>query len=172
MYVEKAKNYHEGDAGFDIFCPEDIAVPGNARGFSVKFGIRCEMIEEKTVQIFDHHTKYRQKTSNVSYFLAPRSSISNTPLRLANSIGIIDAGYRGELMAKVDNVGTLCINGVYLSSEGDYILHQNDFSIKKGERLFQIVNPSLSPFSVKILEDGEELSSTSRGEGGFGSTGK
>ena len=39
-----------------------------------------------------------------SYMLVPRSSISKTPLRMANSIGIIDAGYRGEIMAAVDNI--------------------------------------------------------------------
>ena len=34
----------------------------------------------------------------------PRSSISKTPLRLANSIGLIDGGYRGEIMAPCDNI--------------------------------------------------------------------
>ena len=38
-----------------------------------------------------------------SYYLVPRSSISNTPFIMANSIGIIDAGYRGFIKAKIRN---------------------------------------------------------------------
>ena len=85
------------------------------------------------------------------YFLFPRSSISKTPLRLANSIGLIDGGYRGEIMAVCDNIK-------------DY-----DFSISKGDRLFQLVSADLSTIEFKIVK---ELSDSTRGSGGFGSTGK
>lgn len=85
------------------------------------------------------------------YFLMPRSSIWKTPLRQCNSIGLIDFGYRGELCAPVD-------------------LHNNtEYTIKKGERLFQLVLPNAQPFKIKIVN---ELTETERGEGGFGSTGK
>ena len=86
-----------------------------------------------------------------SFQLVPRSSIWRTPLRQSNSIGIIDAGYRGHLMVPVDNI-----------SNEDYI-------IKSGERLFQIVHPSLEPIKVELVD---EVSDTERGSGGFGSTGK
>ena len=86
-----------------------------------------------------------------SYMLVPRSSISKTPLRMANSIGIIDAGYRGEIMAAVDNRG------------------DKDYMIVPGQRLFQIVHPTLCPFNVGVVD---KLSETDRGDGGFGSTGK
>ena len=56
-----------------------------------------------------------------AYFLMPRSSISKTPLRLANSIGLIDGGYRGELMAMCDNI------------------KQEAYTVENGQRLFQIV---------------------------------
>ena len=81
----------------------------------------------------------------------PRSSIPKTPLRLSNSIGLIDAGYRGELQAPLDNI-----------SDENYL-------VKAGTRLFQIVNPDLSTFSSINIVD--KLSETDRGEGGFGSTG-
>ena len=80
----------------------------------------------------------------------PRSSISKTPIRLCNSVGLIDAGYRGEIMAAVDNI------------------KQEDYTISVGQRLFQIVAMDGSPLSFELVD---ELSSTSRGAGGFGSTG-
>ena len=44
-----------------------------------------------------------------------------------------------------------------------------DYIVKNGERLFQLVHPSLKPISIEIVE---ELDDTTRGSGGFGSTGK
>jgi dUTP pyrophosphatase len=93
-----------------------------------------------------------------SYMLLPRSSIVKTPLRLANSIGIIDSGYRGNIMACVDNIDTLVED-----EELEY------YQIKQGDRLFQIVHPSLEGIKVELVD---ELPSSNRGTGGFGSTGK
>ena len=90
------------------------------------------------------------KTTDCSYYLYPRSSISKTPLRMSNSVGIIDAGYRGEIIAKVDN------------------LSNDDYKIEKGTRLFQICDASLEPIELRIVD---KLSETTRGVGGFGSTG-
>ena len=82
--------------------------------------------------------------------LFPRSSVSKTTLNLANSVGVIDSGYRGSLMLKFR----------YLE-EGDVY--------EVGDRVAQLVIMKL-PF-VEIIEV-NELSSSERGEGGFGSTGK
>jgi dUTP pyrophosphatase len=82
--------------------------------------------------------------------LFPRSSVSKTTLNLANSVGVIDSGYRGPLMLKFR----------YLE-EGDVY--------DVGDRVAQLVIMKL-PF-VEITEV-SELSSSERGEGGFGSTGK
>ena len=112
----------------------------------------------------DDHTTIHNKWNNsivynttncgevpMPYFMFPRSSISKIPLRLANNVGIIDSGYRGELMAVVDNI-----------SDKDYIVEQ-------GQRLFQLCTGDLTPFyNVKLVD---ELDQTTRGEGGFGSTG-
>ena len=86
-----------------------------------------------------------------AYYLFPRSSISKTPLRMSNSIGLIDGGYRGEIMASCDNIKDF------------------NFKIEKGQRLFQLVAVDSSPISYKVVD---ELSETTRGQGGFGSTGK
>ena len=126
---------HDGDSGLDLYCPDQLIIePGETH--LIKMGIACEMTDEYLP---------------ISYMLVPRSSISKTPLRMSNSIGIIDAGYRGEIMAAVDN-----------TSDKDYM-------VVPGQRLFQIVHPTLCPFNVGVVD---KLSETDRGDGGFGSTGK
>lgn len=86
--------------------------------------------------------------------LVPRSSISKTNWVLANSIGVIDADYRGEWMAIFK-----CL--------GEMVYEPLPFGV--GDRCAQI-------YFEKILDaefiEVEELSDTQRGEGGFGSTGK
>ena len=88
---------------------------------------------------------------NMSYYLYPRSSLAKTPLRLANSVGIIDAGYRGNICAFVDNI------------------KDEPYRIDQGTRLFQICSPTLEPIEYTIVN---ALSETTRGSGGFGSTGR
>lgn len=85
------------------------------------------------------------------YFMMPRSSIYKENIRQSNGIGLIDYEYRGEISAPVD-------------------LHEvEQYNVEKGKRLFQIVMPSLRPFKVKIVD---ELTTTERGEKGFGSSGQ
>lgn len=87
---------------------------------------------------------------STSYYVYPRSSISKTPLIMHNNVGIIDSKYRHSIKTAVRN----------LSNE--------PYTIKKGERLFQICAPNLEQIKV-VLKN--ELSESSRGEG-FGSSGK
>jgi dUTP pyrophosphatase len=91
-------------------------------------------------------------TRNTGYYMYPRSSISNTPLRLANSVGIIDSGYRGRLMGKFDA--------------------RENFVVNKFDRLLQICAPGLIPIYVELVNNEEELGNTERGAGGFGSSGR
>ena len=132
LFYENHGHFHDGDAGLDLYILEDVSFnPGETK--LIKLGISCECVNEK------------------AYFLFPRSSISKTPLRLSNSIGLIDGGYRGEIMASCDNI------------------KEFKFVAKKGQRLFQLVSPDCSPISFDLVES---LSDTSRGSRGFGSTGK
>ena len=125
-------HFHDGDAGLDLYILEDQTfIPGETK--LIKLGISCEPEDGK------------------AYFLLPRSSISKTPLRLANSVGLIDGGYRGEIMAPCDNIKDF------------------EYTVEKGQRLFQLVAADCSAISY-IISD--ELTETSRGSGGFGSTGK
>jgi dUTP pyrophosphatase len=104
--------------------------------------------------------------SACGFYLYPRSSISKTRMRLANSVGIIDAGYRGDLIAAVDSIG------VFGSTDIWQIWKETLSPIKKYDRYFQVCAPDLSPFLVHIVDTEQDLSPpTTRGQGGFGSTG-
>lgn len=149
--AEKYKNhshFHPGDSGIDLFIH---SVQDNGEQVVIDFGIQCEMIREKTiVNLFGERFK-KVKTDNVSYMLFPRSSIVKTPFRMANSIGLIDAAYRGNIKAVVDNKSSSVLPQI-------------------GDRLFQLVAPNLHSIDKVVVVD--TLSETSRGTGGFGSTGK
>ena len=136
-YSAFRRRENRGDAGLDLYCPEEITIdPKDTK--RIDFQIQCEGISDSD--------SYR----NVCYYLHCRSSISKTLLRLANSVGIIDAGYRGNLMAAVDNTGDA------------------PYTIEAGQRLFQITGRYLEPIDLTLVE---ELSDSERGAGGFGSTG-
>jgi dUTPase len=99
-------------------------------------------------------------------YLYPRSSISKTRMRLANSVGIIDAGYRGDIIAAVDTIGLFGSNDIW------HVWKETLSPIQKYDRYFQLCAPDLSAFIVHIVETEAELGApTTRGAGGFGSTG-
>ena len=83
-------------------------------------------------------------------FLMPRSSVSKKSLILTNCVGVIDSGYRGEIMGKFRST-TDVIPAVY----------------KEGERFAQLVIIKLA--DIEPVE-ADELDPSDRGEGGFGST--
>lgn len=134
------------DAGFDLFAPS----PQNFEYDKVNkldLNVVCSaiMITESG------------KSFNTGYYMYPRSSLSKTRLRLANSTGIIDAGYRGHLMGMFDVIR-------YIS---------DDYCGGKFDRYLQICAPGLVPIIVNIVESLEDLGEqTERGQGGFGSTGR
>lgn len=139
QFYSDRKN-HGTDSGYDLYCPKDISIPAHSVG-TIDFKIACSP-----------QFKRSDNFNLISgYYLYPRSSISKTPLMMANSVGIIDHGYRGNIMAKVYNTSDELV------------------VVKKGERLFQLCMPTLEPFTVSFVE---ELDETERGTGGFGSTGK
>ena len=140
------------DSGFDLFVPENICVEKN--DVMVKLNHQVSAVVEKVTE-FQRIGGDCVNVEPSGYYMYSRSSISKTPYRLANKVGIIDSGYRGDLIAKLDvvthNVGT-------------------EKLIEKGTRLCQLCSPDLSPFrSVTIVS---ELTDTERGDGGFGSTGR
>lgn len=125
------------DAGFDLFCPTHLFIEPSET-MLVKMGV-------KMAAFIDGEP--------TSFYLYPRSSIFKTKLRLANSVGIIDSGYRGELAGAFDNIGNSTEN------------------ITQHSRLLQVCAPNLQPIFVEIVDHEDALGQTARGQGGFGSTG-
>ena len=77
------KHYHEGDSGLDLFFVHNQTLPRKQVTY-VKIGSKA------SAWLGD---------VNVGWQIVPRSSIAETPLRLANSVGVIDAQFRGEVFA-------------------------------------------------------------------------
>ena len=134
----------EGDAGIDLYCPERVEIVNGSKSKKIDFQIRCQLVD--------------REGKSYSYLLMPRSSVVKTPLRMANSIGLIDKNYVGFIMAFVDNVQELI--------EEPEI---EKYTIEAGDRLFQIVAPGLEGITVELVDS---LPETQRGMGGFGSTGR
>lgn len=128
------------DSGFDLFVPEDVVIPaGEIRVIDMK--VKCavyEMVNNRWIPS--------------PYYLYPRSSVTKRGIMLANSVGIIDCGYRGHLMT------------------GFYNTKKEDVTILAGDRIAQICMPDLCPYYE--VELAKELDITERNEGGFGSTGR
>jgi dUTP pyrophosphatase len=140
------------DAGFDIFVANDILTLPNKLNI-INFGVKC------SAQMYhDNGGNF----SNTGFYMYPRSSLSNTQLRFANSVGIIDSGYRGNLIGKFD-----CL---YVPSNGATNLNQ--YTVNKFSKLVQICAPGLVPIYVVLVDSESDLGEeTQRGYGGFGSTG-
>lgn len=165
-------NPHHIDAGFDLFAPGgpdsrddhnyDPSVlrfygPGWENQNPVN---RLNLRVSCSARIFTD----TGKMFNTGYYMYPRSSLSRTPLRLANSTGIIDAGYRGHLMGMFDVVNIP--DNLSDSREAD-------FFGQKYDRYLQICAPGLIPIVIEIVDSREELGGeTARAGGGFGSTGR
>jgi dUTP pyrophosphatase len=147
MY-QNHSTYHEGDSGLDLFLIEDQVIPAG-KTVIVDLGISCQLLAQN---VYSHVFQKYLSEKYFSYNMYPRSSISKTPLRLANSVGLCDAAYTGPLKAALHNTDPV-----------------SDFTIKKGERYVQLAYPNLEEVSFELVD---ELRDTTRGAGGFGSTGK
>ena len=194
-----ANNERHLDSGFDLFIPKQFSNLGynESRPITVDHQVSCALYDEQGTPL--------------PYYLYPRSSISKTPFRLANSTGIIDSGYRGHLIAKIDcitgeaydhgedaeepegigmsyvdtgvtnedtqeqqaqqsagfNVSSnMFIRTINANRVGRY---SNFYEGTVGSRMFQVCAYNLLPFTTVELVD--DLDETTRGTGGFGSTG-
>lgn len=125
------------NAGFDLFLPDDYIIQPYSTNM-ISMEVKTEMTS------YDGYP--------CAFYMYARSSISKTPLILANSVGIIDSGYRGNIIGAFRSVSSLACR------------------VDKFNRLVQLTNAYLTPIVVKLVDE-SELSITQRGSGGFGSTG-
>jgi dUTPase len=153
-------NPHHIDAGFDLYAPG--CEPNNSDALPFYGQGQVNKLDTKvccSAKIYSD----TGKSYNTGYYMYPRSSISKTPLRLANSTGIIDSGYRGHLIGMFDLVNTPSMVEPSTPS----------FYGAKYERYLQICAPCLVPIVVEVVSSiGELGEKTERGDGGFGSTGR
>ena len=125
---------HDSDACADLYSQTDITIPPRTMSTMLPTGVHIALPEGWVALIF------------------PRSSIGkNTPLRLSNSVGIIDEEYRGPLGVLYDNV------------------FDSEVKFAAGDRIAQMLVMPSYKFKADIVKT---LPTSSRGEGGFGSTGK
>ena len=122
-----------GDAGLDLTAVSMKLDSSSAGRELVTFGIGL------AVEIPEGHVG----------LLFPRSSVYKSGLTLTNSVGVIDSGYRGEIMMKFQ---VSAVSNMY----------------KVGDRVGQLL---IVPYPQIEFDEVEELSSTERGQGGYGSTG-
>lgn len=126
---------HEGDAGIDLTCTT----------------ITQELNEAGQLILVYHSGIAVQIPDGYVGLLFPRSSISKKSITATNSVGVIDAGYRGEVMFKMRST-TDVVPAIY----------------KPGERFAQLV---IVPIAQYEIEEASELDPSDRGENGYGSTG-
>lgn len=162
------KNLTQYDVGYDIVASSHPAISGE---YDEELGAwsRIDYIQYHT----DLYIEPRLEDGKIFHTnIFPRSSISKYNLVLANSIGLIDAGYRGELLVRFKYVTQP--EDIYARIQG----HQSTIPIftnvnmdriySKGDRIAQLVIAETHPVEFELVDD---LSTTDRGSGGFGSTG-
>ena len=143
-----------GDSGFDLLVPRFYSLETEQNPIRINMEVRCALFRTNSVEVDEP----------CGFYLYPRSSLYKFNLRLTNSVGIIDAGYRGPLAGVFDVV----VNIPCGRTESD-----NSTPISKYSRLVQICSPDLRPIvDIRLVDTLDELEETTRGEGGFGSTGK
>lgn len=126
---------HATDAGFDLYCTSR-EVNWEKRQLVCRTGLAFEIPEGYVGLLF------------------PRSSVSNKPLMMANSVGVVDSCYRGEVTAKFNITDT----------------RQSAFShYQEGDRIAQMI---IIPYPEIEFEEADSLSESDRGTGGYGSTGR
>jgi len=134
----------QGDAGLDLTCTE-IEFDNRTNTIIYKTGLAIEIPEGYVGLLF------------------PRSSIYKTVLNLTNSVGVIDSGYRGEIMMRfIDNFSP------EENPEKRFKRFSKEF-YQVGDRIGQLI---LFPYPQLVIEEVEKLTETERGNNGFGSTGK
>lgn len=121
---------YQGDAGIDLYAAERQYIPAY-EWRAIKTGLAFEIPE-------GYHLQVHTRSSYAKY-------------RVQCHLGIIDSGYRNELLIIVHN------NGL------------EDFIVEKGSKFCQII---VAPVPDVTLEEVQELSDSDRGQGGFGSSGK
>lgn len=161
------KNLTQYDVGYDIVASSHPAISGEFNE-ETQMWSRIDYIQYHTDLYIEPCVDDKIYHTNIF----PRSSISNKNLTLANSIGLIDAGYRGELLVRfkyVTQPEDICarVHG-HQATIPIFTKVNMEKVYTKGERIAQLVIAETHAVEFEVVDD---LSDTDRGAGGFGSTG-
>jgi dUTPase len=169
---------HDGDAGYDIIADSDPKIVGEI-AFStdgVDYYRSVDYIEYETNVAITPEEGFHT-------FALPRSSISKMNLVLCNSVGLIDGGYTGTIKFRFKYVSQPYDLAMQIQPSEDSTKKPDNSSVsinfgveidmekiyKKGDRIGQLVfSPTTNAELIQLVGDLEE---TTRGAGGFGSTG-
>jgi len=157
----------KGDAGLDMTA---VSAQIDASGLFIEYGTGLAVeIPEGYVGL-----------------LFPRSSVSKTSLVLANHVGVVDSGYRGEIKFRYKDLGLQAYEyepeilktlqedrarkelPALSGPEENYVWVANETAYEIGDRIGQLV---VIPYPEIEFEEVEDLSDSDRGTGGYGSTG-
>lgn len=122
---------HPGDAGLDLYAAQPAVVTGET--VLIPTGV--------VVAVPDGHVG----------LVCPRSGLSKHGVTVANAPGIVDAGYRGELMVRLTTTSA------------------TPYRVYRGDRIAQLLIVPVARPEVTVVD---RLDNTERGTGGFGSTGR
>ena len=128
-------------------------MPRKAHASDAGFDMTCTRFEVTNGELFTYHTDIAVEIPDGHVgLLFPRSSIYKQDLLLTNSVGVVDSGYRGEVMFKFKPIA--------------YEVKQH---YQVGDRIGQLI---IIPYPYIEFVEAEELSDSERGEGGYGSSGR
>jgi dUTP pyrophosphatase len=149
MYTERVRihmNKKLCDSGFDLSVPEQTPIFPGDTGIKIDHKIQC------TMSMLDSNDNMVREYCG--FYLYMRSSTgTKTPLRLSNMVGIIDPGYRGNIISAFDNIGmSVCV-------------------VEAEQRLVQICPPNITYDMDVVVHHGPVPQDSDRGVDGFGSTG-
>ena len=136
---------------FNKLSPSAV-VPSKAHASDAGFDLTCTRFEVTNGELFTYHTDIAVEIpEGYVGLLFPRSSIYKQDLFLTNSVGVVDSGYRGEVMFKFKPIAT-----------------EVKQHYKVCDRIGQLI---IIPYPSVEFVEADELSDSERGIGGYGSSG-
>lgn len=144
-YKNRTNQYFD-DSGLDLVCPEETIIVGGETVL-VDTGIACEMIIKNAVDT--GVTRENYVIDNIGFQLYSRSSICKTPLILANGVGVVDAGYRGNIKCAFRNTNNVVMTNfnILVSTIISLILFQNTY-YSDSHWIFNIIFSLLRSFCL------------------------
>ena len=155
----------EGDVGYDVCAVSPPRIVGEQASISEAWK-RIDYIEYDLGIKIDGFQPLNSHNEDVFTLVFPRSSLSNYNLLLANSVGVVDSGYRGSLKARFKYV--FQPEDLFVTQFGNVYGKVNGAKIyKKGHKVCQLIFQNHFHPQIEITDSLEE---SERNDGGFGST--